>query len=232
MANEIYAALSRVKDELGAVSKSNTMKGGSFSYKYRSIDDVLNALHPILVKHGVVGPVPKLIEHKQSGKKVVTHYEYTFFAADGSFVQGGTAGEGDDPGDKGTNKASTGALKTFLTQTLAIPFDTDDPDHYPSSPSVPSEDRPKAAASKPAPKAEKAPEASGGTPSAPAASGPAERKCGTCTYAIGTTDPIKKVKGVIHHKACLDGTPAPSKSEASADDISSIIDAFPGATEV
>lgn len=145
---QIYEALSAVKAELGAVSKGNTMKGGSFSYKYRSIDDVLNALHPILVKHGVVGPVPNLVEHRQSGKKVVAIYGYTFFAKDGSSVSGAAAGEGDDPGDKGTNKASTGALKTFLTQTLAIPFDTDDPDHYPSSPST-SEDRPKAAANKP-----------------------------------------------------------------------------------
>ena len=148
----IYEALSAVKDELGAVSKSNTMKGGSFSYKYRSIDDVLNALHPILVKHGVVGPVPQLVEHRQSGKKVVAIYGYTFFHKDGSSISGATAGEGDDPGDKGTNKASTGALKTFLTQTLAIPFDTDDPDHYPS----PTESKPKAE-NKPAVKQETKP---------------------------------------------------------------------------
>lgn len=227
---QIYAALSAVKDELGAVSKGNTMKGGSFSYKYRSIDDVLNALHPILVKHGVVGPVPKLVTHNRDGKKTLVHFEYTFFAADGSFVAGGTAGEGDDPGDKGTNKASTSALKTFLTQTLAIPFDTDDPDHYPSSPAT--ADRPKAAAPKPAPKAEKSPEASGSTPSAPAASGSNERKCATCTYVIGANDPIKRAQGAYHHKACLEGEkPAPKSDAPSADDIASIIDSFPGTTE-
>jgi len=213
----IYEALNAVKRDLGAISKGNTMKGGSFSYKYRSIDDVLNALHPILVQHGVIGPVPHVIERTQNGKKTIITSGFTFFHTDGSSVTGATVGEGDDPGDKGANKASTGALKTFLTQTLAIPFDTDDPDHYPSAPAEKATAPTKKTESKPSAPAEK-----------PAST---ERKCETCTYAIGAGDPIQRKAGKYHHKACLtDAKPAASVSSTNqtpaADDIASIIDSY------
>lgn len=216
---EIFKALSAVKSDLGAVTKGGTMKGGSFSYKYRSIDDVLNKLHPILVEHGVVGPVPRLVSYDSNGKKVLAHYEYSWFAQDGSSVSGGTLGEGDDSGDKRANKASTGALKTFLAQSLAIPFETDDPDDYPS----PTED------AKPASKPAEKPKAD--TP-APSAQG-GERKCEQCTYAIGAGDPIKRKAGKTYHKQCFeDKDKAPAESApANTDDISLILDTFEGSAE-
>jgi hypothetical protein len=229
----IFKALNAVKRDLGAVSKDNTMKGGSFSYKYRSIDDVLNKLHPILVEHGVVGPVPNVIERNQNGKKTVIISGFTFFHTDGSSVTGATVGEGDDPGDKGANKASTGALKTFLTQTLAIPFDTDDPDNYPSqtSSSTPTADRPKAAAPKPAVGTESTPAGGGGSLTSTPSSAANEKLCGTCSYAIGASDPLQRKAGKYHHKACLTDGKAPAKvtpaASNAADDISSIIDDYP-----
>jgi len=215
----IYVALSAVKSELGAIKKGDTMKGGSFSYKYRSIDDVLNALHPILVKHGVVGPVPEVVTHSQSGKKTVIVSKFTWYHTDGSSITGATVGEGDDPGDKGGNKASTGALKTFLTQSLAIPFDTDDPDHYPSQSEAKAEAK---SAAKSYDTGTAAPPAQG--------SATGERTCATCTYAIAASDPIKRKAGAYHHKACFEGTPETKSVTAptpvAADDIASIIDNF------
>lgn len=228
----IYEALNAVKRDLGAVSKNGTMNGGSFKYKYRSIDDVLNKLHPILVDHGVVGPVPDIIEHRQSGKKVVVRVKYTWFAADGSCVVGLSAGEGDDPGDKGTNKAMTGALKTFLAQSLAIPFETDDPDDYPSEDSSSTNEKPnsvKASSSDRSAttgKGGNSGDKSSGSEGArtPAAAG---MICGTCGYTIAPGDPVRMKASKKHHKQCLEDGP----KAAPEGDIDKIKSAFPGATE-
>lgn len=222
----VFKALTAVKNELGAISKGDTMKGGSFSYKYRSIDDVLNKLHPILVNHGVV-IVPQLLSKEQQGK--VTHVIVNYLVADseGNTVTATTPGEGQDSGDKGTNKAMTAAFKVLLTQILAIPFETDDPDHYLSNPPVSEEKtfaaKPKAPAPAPSVATETVGSGSTSKPAAPAAEG--ERICATCGFAIAPGDPIKRKNGQYHHKACLE--PAPAKlTTPSENDIASIIDNF------
>lgn len=247
--SNVFETIAAVKRDLGAVEKNGRMEGFGQSYKFRGIDDVINALHTPLHTHGlVIAPKLRSItqEHEQGNKKnqtrTVVEFEWLVAGPEGDSFIAATSGEAMDTQDKGSNKAGTAAYKQLLTQLLAIPFETEDPDNYQPNPPSTSEDRPKAAASKatgssvtrePAPKAEKSPEASGSAV-APAASGSNERKCATCTYVIGANDPIKRAKGEYHHKACLDGEkPAPAnKSEApSADDIASIIDNFPGTTE-
>lgn len=206
----VIQAITKVKHDIGAIGKGGTMKGGSFSYKYRSIDDVLNQAHDALVAHGLVF-VPKLVSHAQSGKTTLVDVEYTVYGPEGDCITARVPGEGDDSGDKGTNKAMTGALKVFLTQTFAIPFDTDDPDDYPSAPREAK--KPETKAATPAAKVPDSKQAS------------AERKCETCTFTIGSNDPIKRMAGKYHHKACLEGK-ADAKPAPAADDISSIIDEY------
>lgn len=133
---DIYAALAAVMADVGCVSKDKVNKQQGF--KFRSIDDVYNALHPALAKHKVV-IVPNILERTSSvvGKtakgtdmtKVVCTIEFTFFAQDGSNIKATIIGEGLDTGDKATNKAMAIAYKYACFQVFCIPTEEmTDPD--------------------------------------------------------------------------------------------------------
>lgn len=128
----IYKKMSEVMRDVKAVTKDqkNTAQG----FKFRGIDQFVNALYPALTKHGVfMTPFCTHEAHelkevvRSSGKtgvdKHVTLYMcYNFFAEDGSSVTvGPIPAEGLDSGDKATNKALSAALKYALIQTFSIP---------------------------------------------------------------------------------------------------------------
>lgn len=129
---EIYKRMSSVMKDIGSVSKDqkNTAQG----FKFRGIDQFVNALYPALTKHGVF-MTPRVVSNvyeikeveRSSGKKGIDKHvslmvEYDFFAEDGSKVTvGPIAAEGVDSGDKATNKALSAALKYALIQTFSIP---------------------------------------------------------------------------------------------------------------
>lgn len=128
----IYSKMSAVMKEVGAIGKDqkNTAQG----FKFRGIDQFVNALYPALVKHGVF-IAPRSVSYNQDLKEVVRSngkagvdkhvsllMEYTFHAEDGSSVTvGPIPAEGLDSGDKATNKALSAALKYALIQTFSIP---------------------------------------------------------------------------------------------------------------
>lgn len=127
----IYTKMSHVMRDIGPVTKDqkNTAQG----YKFRGVDQFVNALHPALVKHGVImtaevlerEEVLKEVE-RSSGKKGVDKHvslkvRYTFLAEDGSSVSSIMVGEGLDSSDKATNKALSAALKYALIQTFSVP---------------------------------------------------------------------------------------------------------------
>lgn len=129
----IYKKMSDVMKEVKAVTKDqrNTAQG----FKFRGIDQFVNALYPALTKHGVfMAPRAtsytselKDVIRASSGKPGVDKHvaimmEYDFFAEDGSKVTvGPVPAEGLDSGDKATNKALSAALKYALIQTFSIP---------------------------------------------------------------------------------------------------------------
>lgn len=88
---KIYAAIAGVISDCGFVSKDKVNKQQGF--KYRSVDDVFNALHPALAKNKVF-IVPTILERKeevigQTAKgakiiKVVCKIKFTFYGEDGS----------------------------------------------------------------------------------------------------------------------------------------------------
>lgn len=132
MSNLVFKKMVDVMRDVGAVGKNqkNTAQG----FKFRGIDDMVNALHPALTKHGVfMAPrcVSETHELKEvtrgSGKAGIDKHvtilmEYDFFAEDGSKVTvGPIPAEGLDSGDKATNKALSAALKYALIQTFSIP---------------------------------------------------------------------------------------------------------------
>ncbi len=128
----IFKKMSDVMREIGFVGKDQ--KNQAQGFKFRGIDQFVNALYPALVKHGVfmapecVGETHELKEvTRGSGKAGVDKHvhiqmAYTFYAEDGSSVRvGPIPAEGLDSGDKSTNKALSAALKYALIQTFSIP---------------------------------------------------------------------------------------------------------------
>ncbi len=122
----IYERLNRILAELPAIGKNqrNPQQG----FMFRGHDDILNALNPLLAKHGVI-VVPDVLERVTSQREtskggvmyeVNLHVRYRFYGADGDYVEASTWGEGTDMGDKATNKAMTMAFKNALNQTFAI----------------------------------------------------------------------------------------------------------------
>lgn len=132
MSSLIYKKMSDVMKDIGSIGKDqkNTQQG----FKFRGIDQFVNALHPALNRHGVF-MTPRATSFNQEIKEVVRSsgkagvdkhvaimMEYDFFAEDGSKVTvGPVPAEGVDSGDKATNKALSAALKYALIQTFSIP---------------------------------------------------------------------------------------------------------------
>ena len=127
---KITEAMSDIMADIGAITKANTASmGGGGTYKFRGIDDVYNALHPIMTKHKVfilpellqVDSQERLTSNDKKMGYVQVQMKYTFTHADGSSVTVSVPGEGMDTGDKATGKALSGALKYALFQAFMIP---------------------------------------------------------------------------------------------------------------
>lgn len=132
----IYAAICGVMEDIKAVGKDALNKTQGF--KYRSIDAVMNALNPAMIKHKIFcAPevIEQIREERTTGKGSTLIYSvckirYRFFTVDGSYVDAVVVGEGMDSGDKATNKAMSVAFKYACFQTFCIPTENliDDPD--------------------------------------------------------------------------------------------------------
>lgn len=133
---KIFAAIAGVIADVGSVAKDKVNKQQGF--KYRSVDDVFNALHPALAKNKVF-IVPRILKQSRevvgttkNGAKmtlVICDIKFTFYAEDGSHVEAVITGEGLDTGDKATNKAMAIAYKYACFQVFCIPTeDMVDPD--------------------------------------------------------------------------------------------------------
>jgi hypothetical protein len=129
----IYSSMAKILAEVDSVSKGKTSVG-KFSFKYRGIDDVFNALHSAFAAHGVF-MTQKLLTHTTDviegrGLHHLATYEFTFWAIDGSSISCVCGGECIENGDKGLGKTASYALKTCLLQTFLIPTEDDskDPD--------------------------------------------------------------------------------------------------------
>lgn len=124
---EINLALAAIIRDIQAVAKDR--RNESQGFKFRGIDDVYNALHPIFSAHGVVCiPFVESMNHDRfqnaKGNNVFHSFVtmgFRFTASDGSSVEARTVGEGMDFGDKATAKALSVAHKYLLLQTFLIP---------------------------------------------------------------------------------------------------------------
>jgi len=103
-------------------------------YKFRPVDEFMNALHVPLVRHGVI-MTPKVLtrdsfERDRRNRQgeiigvmrvVELLVEFTFHSPDGTTIVAVAAGEGADVADKATNKAMAGAFKYAIMQTFMVP---------------------------------------------------------------------------------------------------------------
>lgn len=138
-APEIYTALSAVMGDVQGIAKAQRVTEGPARFNFRGVDDVVNAVGPVLRKHSVV-VVPhevQSVEHERyttrSGAPmdgVTIVIRWRFYAGDGSYVEASSAGQSSDSGDKAIPKAHSVAYRTVLLQALCIPTDEPDPDSF------------------------------------------------------------------------------------------------------
>lgn len=131
----IYQSITKIMEEVPSIGK--TQRNKTQGFMYRGIDDVMNALQPLLAKNKVF-IVPEILEQTREERTTskggnliysICKIKYKFYAEDGSSVEAITIGEGMDSGDKATNKAMAIAMKYALFQVFCIPTDEmKDPD--------------------------------------------------------------------------------------------------------
>lgn len=133
--NGVYKAINAVQSALSktGISKDRRNPQGS-GYNFRGIDDVYNAVAPLLAEHGLC-ILPRMTERsceeRQSKSGGALFYttvkaEFDFVCAeDGSRHTVVTYGEAMDSGDKSTNKAMSAAYKYAAFQAFAIPTEGD-----------------------------------------------------------------------------------------------------------
>lgn len=131
---KVYAAIAAVTAEMGHEGIGKTRKNQQQGYNFRGIDDVYNALSPVLAKHKLC-ILPRILARevveRQSAKGGALFYttveaEFDFVSAeDGSKHTVRTFGEAMDSADKSTNKAMSAAYKYAAMQAFCIPTEGD-----------------------------------------------------------------------------------------------------------
>ena len=130
----VYAAINAVQSDLNKEGITKNRKNTQQNYNFRGIDDVYNALSPLLAKHGLC-ILPRILarhcEERQTKSGGTMSYvtveaEFDFVCAkDGSSHIVRTFGEAMDSADKATNKAMSAAYKYAAFQAFAIPTEGD-----------------------------------------------------------------------------------------------------------
>ena len=133
---EIIKKIAAIMSEIGAIEKNrrNPQQG----YSFRGIDDIYNALQPLLAKHGVV-IIPNVIEQHREEREgrnggaliySILKVEFSFIATDGSSIKAVTIGEAMDSGDKSCNKAMSAAMKYACLEVFCIPTEEEKDTEY------------------------------------------------------------------------------------------------------
>ena len=130
----IYAAINAVQRDLAKTGITKDRKNIQQGYSFRGIDDVFNALSPLLAEHELC-ILPRILTRecveRQTAKGGTIFYvtveaEFDFVCAkDGSKHVVRTFGEAMDSADKATNKAMSAAYKYAAFQAFAIPTEGD-----------------------------------------------------------------------------------------------------------
>jgi len=137
-APHVYAAINAVSAELAEHGIAKTHLNEADDYTYRSIDDVLDRLSPLLAKHRLC-VLPRalertVVERHDEAERLLLHVclkmAFTLTSVDdGSRHTVKAFGEALDASDKATAKAMSAAYKSVMIQTFCIPLaGAEDPD--------------------------------------------------------------------------------------------------------
>ena len=131
---KVYESINKVQKALSVMGISKSNKNQQQGYNFRGIDDVYNALSPILAESGLC-ILPRMLSREcneritQKGTTlfyVTVDAEFDLVSSeDGSKHTIKTFGEAMDSGDKATNKAMSAAYKYACMQAFAIPTEGD-----------------------------------------------------------------------------------------------------------
>lgn len=135
----VYKAIAAISQQMGVEGIEKSRRNQQQGFMFRGIDDVLNALNPMLAKNNLC-ILPFVLERhcdeRQSAKGSALFYvtvkaRFDFVSAeDGSKHEVVMYGEAMDSGDKATNKAMSAAYKYAAIQAFCIPTEGDnDADH-------------------------------------------------------------------------------------------------------
>jgi len=131
----VYEGMAAVMADITAIAK---VSSENVSYKFRSVDDVMNALHVPLSKAGLFLS-PRVLDDWQlnpiPGTNNRTQFQASFricvdvYASDGSTVTLGPGlAQSHDYGDKAVYQAQQNAIKYLLLEAFAIPTEDQDMD--------------------------------------------------------------------------------------------------------
>jgi hypothetical protein len=130
----VYQAIAAVMGELAKVGIGKNNKNTQQGYKFRGIDDVYNALAPLLAKAQLL-ILPRVLNRSVTEREtknggvlfyVVVDVEFDLVSGhDGSKHTVRVVGEAMDSGDKATNKAMSAAYKYACMEAFCIPTEGD-----------------------------------------------------------------------------------------------------------
>ena len=131
---KVYQCINAVQKRMALEGITKSRKNQQQGYSFRGIDDVLNALSPILAEIGLC-VLPRMLSREcverqtKSGGAlfyVTVEAEFDFIAVeDGSKHTVKTFGEAMDSADKATNKSMSAAYKYAAILAFAIPTEGD-----------------------------------------------------------------------------------------------------------
>lgn len=131
---KVYQAINKVQAALAKTGISKSHKNAQQGYSFRGIDDVYQALSPLLAEHGLC-ILPRIISREcteratNNGRPlfcVAVEAEFDLVCAEDSSTHTiRTFGEAMDSADKATNKAMSAAYKYAALQAFSIPTEGD-----------------------------------------------------------------------------------------------------------
>lgn len=134
LTKNVYQLIAAVSAEIAKEGIGKDRKNQAQGYNFRGIDDIYNALAPVISRHGLV-ILPRIMSRVLSERTtakggsmsyVTVEAEFDFVSShDGTKHTVKTFGEAMDSADKATIKAMSAAYKYAAFQTFCIPTEGD-----------------------------------------------------------------------------------------------------------
>lgn len=135
MSQTLEQCISAVQADLAKIGLEKAQVNQAQRYRFRGIDDVYNAVSPIMARHGLI-MLPRYsdlqVSERQNDRgtvifsvRILGTFEFRCASQPGASLVVSTYGEAMDSGDKATNKAMSAALKYALFQSFLIPTEGD-----------------------------------------------------------------------------------------------------------